>query len=258
MAEQEQPTQQPPVKNSSEDLNLFPSQKTNKNYLIQFFGRLLKIMPSKQGWWELLKILLVPLALGGATIYTNIRINEVGQKIQSQGLEDAKERKQEEIQNAYIDYFTDLMLKQSPNNPAGKVTRKNLITEKTRIIWNNLNRDRQRQILEFLINSNIVVFNERANATKQQNAQLNVKKIARQKNDPTQKRLVKYTPETERVVTLKKFVFSGLNLRRVNLNNVDLREANLSGADLWGADLSNADLSGANLSNADLSTGQKA
>jgi uncharacterized protein YjbI with pentapeptide repeats len=171
---------------------------------------------AKKTLWDLLQLLIVPLALAGIGFWFTMQQDERQHQIEVRRAQEAQkienERAQDAALQAYLDQLSQLMLDGDllRGSDGGSEEVRTLARARTRTVLARLNSRRKGSVVQFLYEASLI-----------------------EKEHP--------------VVSL-----SDVGLRDADLSKLDLSEANLSDADLSGADLSGATLNDADLSDAEL------
>ena len=193
--------------------------------------------------WEVLQLLIVPLALAAIGFWFTVQQDTRQQRIenkraqQAQKIEDerakaerklAEQRAQDEALQAYLSQMSSLLLDKDLRDSKEGTEVRTLARARTLTVLSRLDRSRKTAVMDFLVEAE----------------------------------LVQSVKGTEPIIRLGGAELSGAELSSADLSDVelsyavlaeaDLSYADLSGADLRYADLRYADLSWANLSGADL------
>jgi uncharacterized protein YjbI with pentapeptide repeats len=171
-------------------------------------------------FWNWLELLIVPLALAGGAFYLQETADQRDEQI-------AEDRANQAIFASYLDQMNTLLIEKGLRNakPGSEVFI--LAQARTTTALRELDNNRRRLLLEFLIAANL--------------------------NNPTAAfRENPNFPVNPNNTENKRDLLVGASLESIKLRNANLREANLSAANLRHTDLSAANLSAANLRHADL------
>jgi uncharacterized protein YjbI with pentapeptide repeats len=163
--------------------------------------------------WDLLQLLIVPLALAGIGFWFSTQQDARQQAVEEQ-------RAQDEALQAYLDQMSSLMIgKNSLRNSEEDSEVRTLARARTLTVLGRLDPKHKKAVVQFLVDA----------------------------------KLVQSVDERPPIVGLSGANLSGANLSGAPLSGAELIEADLGDADLRWADLSDAILSGAILSGANLS-----
>jgi uncharacterized protein YjbI with pentapeptide repeats len=166
--------------------------------------------------WDLLQLLVVPLALAVIGFWFAAQQDQRQQHIEKQRAEAERElavqRAQDEALQAYLDQMSGLLLERDLRASEKGSEVRTLARARTLTVLPRLDGDRKGTVVQFLVEAELV-----------------------QRGEGGREPIIR--------------------LGRADLSGAFLFEANLSGADLSGADLSKADLTGADLRDANLSCG---
>jgi uncharacterized protein YjbI with pentapeptide repeats len=168
--------------------------------------------------WDLLQLLIVPLALAVLGLWFAAQQDARQQQIENQRAEAERElavqRAQDEALQAYLDQMGSLLLGNGLRDSEEGSEERTLARARTLTVLERLDPERRSAVLQFLVEAG----------------------------------LVQSVEERAPLIELR-----GANLRKVDLSNADLSEADLTDADLSAAELSNADLTDADLTDANVS-----
>jgi uncharacterized protein YjbI with pentapeptide repeats len=206
--------------------------------------------------WDLLQLLIVPLALAVIGLWFAAQQDARQQQIENQRAEAeqqlAEQRAQDEALQAYLDQMSQLMLERKlleaePGDPVHT-----LAQARTSTVILRLNAEHNDSVTRFLIDSGLAVSSE-ASAGLLRKIPLSHATLS----DAHLPNADLFKADLFKA-DLSNALLGDANLSDAYLLGANLSDADLSGADLRGADLSVADLRGAdleraNLSNADLS-----
>jgi uncharacterized protein YjbI with pentapeptide repeats len=249
------------------------------------------INAANKGAWDVLDVLLVPLAVGWATVIFTGEQNRRQRKAddaQKKIALDAEERRaQDEALQAYLDKMSELLIDQKLHDKRNEYDAER-VTARARslAVLRRLDPVRKRTVLLFLrearlINRNVTHYEARyvglddadlseANLRGARLVSTSGKEFISLKNANLRRaklsKTILYGADLSgadlseanlRHAYLSKTTLSGSILREANLSKANLsgsilREANLSGADLLGANLSGSDLREVNLIRANL------
>jgi uncharacterized protein YjbI with pentapeptide repeats len=180
--------------------------------------------------WDLLQLLVVPLALAVIGFWFAAQQDQRQQHIENQRAEAERElavqRAQDEALQAYLDQMSGLLLERDLRASEKGSEVRTLARARTLTVLPRLDGDRKGTVVQFLVEAELVQRGEGGR---------------------------------EPIIRLGRADLSGAFLFEANLSGADLsngavlRNAKLTRADLSGADLSLSDLSDANLTRADLS-----
>jgi uncharacterized protein YjbI with pentapeptide repeats len=203
--------------------------------------------------WDLLQLLIVPLALAVIGLWFAAQQDARQQQIETQRAEAerdlAEQRAQDEALQAYLDQMSTLLLTEGlRKSEEGSEEARTLARARTLTVLGRLDPSRKSAVLQFLAEAQLIQrFEKRLPIITLSDADL---RDVEQSFTDLWRADLSFTD------------LSGANLKgdlsRADLSGADLSDANLHdalliGADLGGADLIEADLRGANLSGADLS-----
>jgi hypothetical protein len=181
--------------------------------------------------WDWLQLLIIPAVLVVAGYIINLTISRSEQEATKQRdtteHEIALDNKREEALQAYIDKMSELLLHEKLRNSAEEDELRKIARVRTLTILRRLDAARNRTLLDFLFESDLI----------------------RRKADTD---IIKLEGANLSKVELEGADLQEAKLERANLFNAQLHEAKLQGAKLQGADLWVANLTGANLINTNL------
>jgi uncharacterized protein YjbI with pentapeptide repeats len=190
---------------------------------------------AKKTLWDLLQLLIVPLALAGIGFWFTAQQDFRQQQIEAKRADSAKkieeQRAQDAALQAYLDQMSQLMLEgELRGSEGGSEEVRTLARARTRTVLARLDSRRKGSVVQFLYEASLI-----------------------EENQP----VVSLSNVGLRGADLSKLVLSeadlgGADLRGANLSGAVLQDAGLSDAKLQDADLSDAKMSGANLSRAEL------
>jgi hypothetical protein len=174
--------------------------------------------------WDLLQLLIVPLALAGIGFWFSTQQDARQQAVEEQ-------RAQDEALQAYLDQMSSLMIgKNSLRESEEGSEVRTLARARTLTVLGRLDPKRKTALMQFLVEAGLV-----------------------QRVEGGRGPIISLTGANLSDANLRVADLSGAYLYDANLSNANLFSADLSGAYLSEADLSNADPSNADLSNANLS-----
>jgi len=197
--------------------------------------------------WDLLQLLIVPLALAVIGLWFAAQQDARQQQIENKRADAerklAVQRAQDEALQAYLDQMASLLLGNGLRKSEAGSEERTLARARTLTVLGRLDTSRKTALMQFLVEADLV-----------QRVEGEVPIISLRGADLSDADLVDADLEGANVSEAD---LSGANLSSANLFHANLSEANLSGADLSDAALSaavlnQADLSGADLSNAHL------
>jgi uncharacterized protein YjbI with pentapeptide repeats len=175
--------------------------------------------------WDLLQLLIVPLALAGIGFWFTAQQDFRQQKIEEERADSAQkiedQRAQDAALQAYLDQMSQLMLEGGLGGSEGGNEVRTLARARTQTVLARLDSRRKGTVVQFLYDASLI-----------------------EKDQP----VVSLSN-----VGLRDADLSDANLSDANLSDAELQDANLSGATLQDADLSFAHLSGAKMSGATMS-----
>jgi uncharacterized protein YjbI with pentapeptide repeats len=200
--------------------------------------------------WDLLQLLIVPLALAVIGLWFASQQDARQQQIETQRAEAerklAVQRAQDEALQTYLDQMSQLMLDRKLLEAGQGTPLYTLAQARTSTLILRLDAEHNESVTRFLINSGLAKSSE-ASARLLREITLSHATLSNA-----------YLPDADLFVAdlssadLSGAVLDGANLRGADLSGADLRHADLYKADLSDAILGGADLSGANLRGADL------
>jgi uncharacterized protein YjbI with pentapeptide repeats len=202
---------------------------------------------AKKSLWQLLELLVIPLALTAISLWFT---QEQEARQRHQQIQDAKQAREIEEQRAqdaalqaYLDQMSSLLLEKNLRNAEDNSEVRTLARARTLTVLSRLDPRRRSRVLQFLIEASLV----QGSGDKTPIIELNGANL--------QELSVVSKAGTD--TNLSKANLEGANLRGATLFGVNLSGSNLSGAILEGARLSgttldDADLSGASLNGASL------
>jgi uncharacterized protein YjbI with pentapeptide repeats len=176
---------------------------------------------AKKTLWDLLQLLIVPLALAGIGFWFTMQQEGRQHQIEDRRAQEAQkienQRSQDAALQAYLDQMSQLMLDGDllRGSDGGSEEVRTLARARTRTVLARLNSRRKGSVVQFLYEADLI-----------------------DKEHP--------------VVSLSDVGLRDADLSKLVLSGADLSDADLRGADLSGATLNDADLSEADLSEADL------
>jgi uncharacterized protein YjbI with pentapeptide repeats len=208
--------------------------------------------------WDLLQLLIVPLALAGIGFWFAAQQDARQQQIENQRAkaerELAEQRAQDEALQAYLDQMNNLPLEHNLRNSKEDSGVRTLARARTLTVLKRLDPSGKTAVMQFLVEAELVqrveggrgpiitlLAADLSDANLSGGADLN---NAILNNANLSNADLRYDDLSE--ADLRYADLRGANLSSANLSSADL------GTNLGIADLSNADLSNANLSNADL------
>jgi uncharacterized protein YjbI with pentapeptide repeats len=236
--------------------------------------------------WDLLQLLIVPLALAVIGFWFTAQQDARQQQIENQRAEAERElavqRAQDEALQAYLDEMSSLLLEKDLRASEEDSEVRTLARARTLTVLGSLDPSRKAEVMQFLEEANLVWVPpwERRGAPVISLEEANLREVdlnwatlhsaelaGADLSDATLSDATLHDADlfgaNLRGANLRDTSLSGAdlsdtnlyeaNLRRANLSDTNLYEANLRGADLSNAYLSEANLEGADLSNADLS-----
>jgi len=199
---------------------------------------------AKKTLWDLLELLIVPLALAGIGLWFTAQQDARQQQIEDQ-------RSQDAVLQAYLDQVGALMLDENLGAPKGDDRARILATARTAAVLDNLDADHKSRVMTFLERSKLVQAGEHPGEAAQSYAE----GYHEEGGSPFEGLLCwgigtsSGVPVEPPVISLEGAALQGVNMRPgSSLEGADLRDAKMSGATLPDVFLSNADLEEADLS----------
>jgi uncharacterized protein YjbI with pentapeptide repeats len=194
--------------------------------------------------WDLLQLLVVPLALAAIGFWFTAHQDARQQKIAARQAEVDREieaqRADEAMLQAYLDQMGTLLLDRNLRAADKNSDVRRLARARTLVVLDAVDPARQERVLRFLHEAGLI------EATPPKNPPVISLKYAHLENIDLPHRILL------RGTDLQQADLSGANLARIDLRDAYLAGAHLEGANLEGTDLSGAFLKGANLSDANL------
>jgi hypothetical protein len=223
------------------------------------------INATNKGAWDVLEVLLVPVAVGWATVFftgeQNRRQSEADATQRDIASQAEEQRAQDEALQAYLDKMSELLIDKKLHDKRYEYDAERVTARaRTLAVLSRLNSVRKRTVLLFLREARLINRNEYSptGAPKPPSVfgvplsrvpYYDARYVGLDDADLSKAHLT-----GARLVSTSKKEF--ISLKNANLKCAKLSEAILYGADLSGADLSGADLSGADLAEANLSGAQ--
>jgi hypothetical protein len=213
--------------------------------------------------WDLLALLVVPLALAvigfGFTMQQDARQQKFEHQRAEAERELANQRAQDEALQAYLDQMSTLLLENDVRSSTKKGEEsRTLVRARTLAVLGSLGSDlgqrpdRKRTVLQFLYEASLINANKYPYVPLE-SANINQAYLYYADLENARLPLVFLKGANLFHTTLADADLGGAILSDANLSGANLSGANLHAANLSNADLSDADLHAANLSNADLS-----
>ena len=204
--------------------------------------------------WDLLQLLIFPLALAGIGIWFNTRQKstelEVARKSREADQQIAENRQQDAVLDNYLGKMSDLLLEKDLRKSDKDAELRKVARAWTLTALPRLDGYRKRRVVQFLFESGLIDVGDPIMDLRGADlfwANLGMADLSRAHLS----RAFLIGADLSRA-HLSRAHLTGANLTEANLTGATLTEANLIGAFLIGADLSRANLSRADLTGADL------
>ena len=199
--------------------------------------------------WDLLQLLIVPLALAAIGFWFTAEQEERQQMMEAQQAQVEREieaeRAEQATLQAYLDQMGTLLLDRNLRTADENSDVRRLARARTLVVLDALSPLRQERVLRFLREAELI------RATPPNEHPVIPLKYATLENIELPHRILL------RGADLQQADLSGANLAYIDLRDTYLAGAHLEGAHLHSADLEGADLSGANLADVDLSNAEE-
>jgi uncharacterized protein YjbI with pentapeptide repeats len=236
--------------------------------------------PPGKTLWDLLQLVIIPVALAFIAVIFNRAANRTEQEIAAQRYKNdqeitaqrykndqrlADDKQKEELLQGYFDRMSELLLKEHLRESSANSEVRNIARARTLSVLNRLDPVRKGSLIEFLYESNlldkenVIIGLNDANLVEVVldrslliNIDLSSVNLAKARLDYAKLSSAKIIRANLSEAQLFNIGLSSADLSNAILKDAHLRHANLAQAVLFEAILSGADLSGANLSSANL------